>query len=291
MKKRFCALICVFISILYLCACTRKSDVLPNNKPSTKSTTFSIQFIDVGQGDAALVECDGHNMLIDAGDKSHGEKVYSVLQEKQIQHLDILAISHLHEDHIGGLIKALTYASKIDLTLSNSDYRDNQTFREVEHQLGINEAKITIPHTGDKFRLGSAEIEVIGREAFDENDSLVLLITYGKTSFLFTGDIQYDAQKRIYEKYANDQDKPFKIDLIKMPHHGSYEGSLYYFVRTFEPDYAIISVGKENTYGHPFSETLDLLDQAEVKKVYRTDIDGDITVKSNGKALKIVTNR
>ena len=138
MKKRLLALICALFSVICLCSCSGNSDVIPDIKPSTKSSTFSIQFIDVEQGDSALVECDGHYMLIDAGDKLHGSNVYSVLQEKQIQHLDILAISHLHDDHIGGLIKALTYASQIDLTLSNSDYRDTQTFRDVEHQLGIN---------------------------------------------------------------------------------------------------------------------------------------------------------
>ena len=294
MKNRLLALICVLVSVICLCSCSGKSDVipdvLPDITPSTKSSTFSIHFIDVEQGDSALVECDGHYMLIDAGDKLHGSNVYSVLQEKQIQHLDILAISHLHDDHMGGLIKALTYASQIDLTLSNSDYRDNQTFRDVEHQLGINGATITVPHTGEKFTLGSAEIEVVDCESVTDNDSLVLLITYGKTRFLFTGDIEYEAQKRIADKYANDKDEEFKINLMKMPHHGSSEGSLNRFVRTFMPDYAIISVGKGNPYGHPHKETLDLLDQAEVK-VYRTDLNGDIIVKSDGKELEILPDK
>jgi len=290
MRKRLLALICVLVSVICLCSCSGKSDVIPDITPSTKSSTFSIHFIDVGQGDSALVECDGHYMLIDAGDKLHGSNVYSVLQEKQIQHLDILVISHLHDDHIGGLIKALTYASQIDLTLSNSDYRDTQTFRDVEHQLGINGATITVPHTGEKYKLGSAEIEVVDCESATDNDSLVMLISYGKTRFLFTGDIEYDAQKRIADKYVNDKDEEFKINLMKMPHHGSSEGSLNRFVRTFMPDYAVISVGQGNRYGHPHKETLDLLDQAEVK-VYRTDLNGDILVKSNGKELEIVTNK
>ena len=116
------------------------------------------------------------------------------------------------------------------------------------------------------------------------------MITYGKTRFLFTGDIEYKAQSRIAEKYMNDNDKEFKIDLIKMPHHGSYEGSLYKFIRTFMPNYAVISVGSKNNYGHPHKETLDLLEDAEVK-VYRTDIDGDIIVRSNGKELSFETSK
>lgn len=138
---------------------------------------------------------------------------------------------------------SITYASKIDKTLANSSYGQTATFRKMEHELGINGAKITVPHTGDKFQFGSSEIEVIDVASSSENDSLVLMITYGDTKFLFTGDIEDDAQTRISDKYENDE--AYKINLIKMPHHGSSSpqsvngtGSLYRFIRTFMPDYA-----------------------------------------------------
>lgn len=139
MKKRLFALMPVVLLLLCLSAWGF----------SNNSSTFSIQFIDVGQGDAALLECDGRYMLIDGGDESAGDTVYSVLEEKGIQHLDILAISHMHKDHIGGLVKALTYASQIDKTIANTSYGQTATFRKVEHELSINDAKITVPHTGD----------------------------------------------------------------------------------------------------------------------------------------------
>ena len=161
MKKYIIVSLSLLISVLFLCSCKISKDDIPFKKPVSKSSTFSIQFIDVGQGDSALVECDGRYMLIDGGDKLHGDKIYSVLEENEIQHLDILVMSHLHEDHIGGLIKALTYASNIDLTLSNSDYRENNIFKAVENQLSINGTKITVPHIGEKYKLGSASIEVI----------------------------------------------------------------------------------------------------------------------------------
>lgn len=285
-------LLSLLFSAICLCSCKISKDDIPVKKSISKSSTFSIQFIDVGQGDSALVECDGRYMLIDGGDKLHGDKVYSVLEEKKIQHLDILVMSHLHEDHIGGLIKALTYASKIDLTISNSDHRENSVFKAVENELSINGAKITVSHIGEKYKLGSSEIEVIDTASQSENDSLVLLITYGKTRFLFTGDIEENAQERITKKYINSKDEPFKIDLLKMPHHGSYENTLYTFLRTFMADYIIISSG--NQYGHPSEKTLDLLNnpKSDYKpKVYRTDKNGDIIVKSNGKSLHIETTK
>ena len=290
MRRYFLTLFSLFFALLFI-SCD-KSDNDSTFIPQAKdSSTFSINFIDVGQGDSALVECDGRYMLIDGGDKVAGDRVYFTLVENNIQHLDILAISHFHDDHIGGLTKALCYASKIDKTIANANYReDSKTFKEVEHQLGINGSQITVPNIGDKFKLGSADIEVVDVAAESANDSLVLLITYGETRFLFTGDIEYNAQTRISDKYQNENDDPYVVDLIKMPHHGSYTGSLYRFIRTFNPDYAIISVGEGNLYRHPHEKTLDLLEDADLK-VYRTDINGDILVRSNGKELSIETRK
>jgi len=281
MKKRVLAIILSIASVLCLCACT-----------TSKDSTFSIQFIDVGQGDSALVECDGHYMLIDGGETTAGEKVYNVLVDKGVQKLDYLVISHLHTDHYGGLIKAVTFASSIGKTLSNSDYTDNAQFRSLENQLAINGTSISIPHEGDKFQLGSAEIEVIDASSAEANDSLVILITYGKTKFLFTGDIEESAQTRISNKYQSESDASFPVSLVKMPHHGSYTGTLYRFMRTFMPDYVVISVGKDNPYGHPHRETLDLLNSKTwAPKVYRTDLNGDIIVRSDGKNLSVETSK
>ena len=289
MRKVLYSVVLVILSCFLMCGCMNSKAALSG---INQSSSFSIQFIDVGQGDSALIECDGRYMLIDGGDTSAGDKVYNVLEEKGIQHLDILVMSHLHTDHIGGLAKALTYASSIDLTLSNSNYSDNEAFRKVEHELGINGSSITIPSVGQKYQLGSSTVEVIDASAEEANDSLVLLITYGKTKFLFTGDIEENAQTRISDRYENENDKAYKIDLIKMPHHGSYTGTLYRFLRTFTPEYAILSVGKDNPYGHPHEETLDKLDSMTwSSKVYRTDENGDIIVKSDGKTLSVTTSK
>lgn len=299
MKKRLLLFLLLLMTLLCLCSCSEEKE----------ESTFSIQFIDVGQGDAALVECDGHYMLIDGGETSAGDKVYNVLEEKGIRKLDILAVSHLHTDHYGGLIKALTYASKIGVTISNEAYSDNETFRKFEHVLKINSTKIKVPECGKEYKLGSAKVKVIDSHAGETNDSLVLLITYDKTRFLFTGDIMANGQLRVREALQQKEgvlsDNKDWVSLIKMPHHGAYndkygfqDSNLNALLYEYEPSYFVISVGANNQYNHPHQETLDLLESfVEImglnwdRHVYRTDEQGDVIVRSNGKELSFETSK
>ena len=301
MNSRIWALILSLVILLGLCGCS---------KPDSNST-FSIRFLDVGQGDAALVECDGHYMLIDGGggksdaeNKNAGEKVYNALRDNGVKKLDILAISHLHADHIGGLSKglqALEGRNPIGITISNSKTSDTATFRDFEHELYRNESEITIPAPGDVFKLGSATVKVLDTSAEEANDSMILLITYGSTRFLFTGDIERNGQLRVIEELQKDTEK-YGQSLIKMPHHGAYnddyglrKNALYLLLREYDPNYIVVSVGKNNQYKHPHEETIDMLENLiiDVKglnwssHVFRTDENGDIWVQSNGKDISV----
>lgn len=295
MKKshRFILVICILLVVFSGCSKPSTNAASETSKTIVeKKSSFSVCFIDVGQGDSALIECDGKYMLIDGGDKAAGDKVHDVLSNKGVNQLEILAISHYHQDHIGGLQKALIGISKIQKTISNRPYWDkNNDYLYLDDYLTQFGSKIDIPSIGDIFNLGSATIEVLDVSDAEPNDSLVLMITYGDTKFLFTGDIEEKAEKRIIDLYANEDDEPYAIDVIKMPHHGSWQNqNLVRLFWVFDPEYAVISVGDYNTYGHPHQETMVLLAQAGTK-VYQTNTDGDITFTSDGKSITVETSK
>jgi len=244
---------------------------------SAQQSTFSVRFIDVGQADAALVECDGHYMLIDGGNKTDSSKIYSILKSQNITHLDMIVASHAHEDHVGGIPGALSYASAGKTLCPVTNY-DSDAFRDFAKYAAQKGGGITVPKAGGKYTLGSAEVTVLGLNASaDDNDrSIILNIKYGKTTFLFTGDAERDAEQALLDSKAD-----ISAAVLKVGHHGSDGATTYPFLRAVMPTCAVISVGADNGYGHPTEAVLSRLKDAGTK-VYRTDINGDIVIKSDG---------
>jgi competence protein ComEC len=265
----------------------------PTESPTEASATppvdsnFNIHFIDVGQADAALILCDGKAMLIDGGNAEDSNLLYTYLKKHGITHLDYVIGTHAHEDHIGGLAGALSYAS-VSTALCPTNSYDTKAFTNFVKALSKHGVAITIPSTGDSFTLGSAICTVLSvnaDKADPNNSSIVLRIVYGETSFLFTGDAERQTEQAIIDSNAY-----IHSTVLKVGHHGSNSSTSYIWLREVMPQYAIISVSKDNSYGHPTEEVLSRLRDAEVK-TFRTDLQGDILCTSDGKTVSFTVTR
>lgn len=250
---------------------------------------FSVSFIDVGQADSVLIRNGNYNMLIDAGNNEDGEKLVNYFKSLGIEEFTYVFATHPHEDHIGGMDDIINNF-KIDNYYMSNKLSTTKTFMDVLDALDGCNLKYTVPNKGDTLKLGDANIKVIypGDDKSNINDSsIVLKITYGKNSFLLTGDATSNVERKIYNE-------DIKSDVLKVAHHGSSYSSTDVFLDRVKPYYAVISVGKNNIYNHPSNNTLEKLNKRNIK-VYRTDLDGTIVFISDGnnlsvKALKTDTN-
>ena len=260
------------------------SNVNPSDIP--ENSNFEVHFIDVGQADSALIECDGETMMIDGGNVADSNVVAAYLKKEDVTELNYVVCSHAHEDHVGGLSGALS-VTKADNIYAPKTETNTKAYKNFKKKAEEQNVEIKHPNVGDEIQLGSSTVEFLG--PVDENGkdlnstSIVLKITYGNTSFLFTGDAESDEEEEILNSGAD-----LKSTVLKVGHHGSRTSTSYPFLREVMPQYAVISVEKGNSYGHPNEETLSKLSEAGVE-VYRTDESGDIVMTSDGNSINVVT--
>lgn len=251
-------------------------------KTAGGSDRLEVHFMDVGQGDATLIMTDGHAMLIDAGNNNKGTAVQSYLQKQGIKKLDYVIGTHPDADHIGGL-DVIIYKFDCQKVLL-PDYRKNtKTFEEVEDTMKTKNYKAVYPSVGDTYQLGDAVFTVTAPadKKFDSaNDySISVRLQYGNNTFLFVGDAEEDSEKEMLKS-----NQEIGADVYKVSHHGSKTGTSEEFLEKVDPQYAVISCGEDNSYGHPHAEVLNLL-RREGIKVFRTDAQGTIVAVSDGKKI------
>lgn len=267
------------------------SDAAEENNPGLpEDSYFEITFFDVGEGDSTLVKCDGQTMLIDGGLPGSSSFLYSYLKQNGIDYLDYIVCTHAHEDHVGGLSGALNYAGVGTVYAPVTEF-DSRAFRSFVKYLGKQGKEITVPAAGHCFTLGSASVQIVGPVDMAlatenvNNTSIVLRIVYGETSFLLTGDAE-----TIEEESILDAGYDIRSDVLRVGHHGSYTSTSDDFLRAVSPDYCVISVGKDNAYGHPHDVVLNRITEFGAI-VYRTDLDGYIACTSDGDNVTFRTEK
>ena len=314
MKKRFFSFALVLIMLLSLSGCVNTSTVTaptatdapsandntggieamepvvseaPNTTPLPENSICEVHFIDVGQADAIVINCDNHYMMIDGGNSEDSSLIYSYLKDQNISYLDYVVCTHANEDHVGGLSGALNFA-KVEQVFAPVTAYDSKAFNSFLKYVKQQGLEITIPTTGSVISLGSATLQFFApdKQYDDVNDtSIVIRMVYGDVSFLFTGDAT-----RVREADILAAGYALESTVLKVGHHGSSSSTSYPFLMAIMPKYAVISVGEGNSYGHPSDDTLSRLRDADVT-VYRTDMQGTIICTSDGKSVSFSTTK
>ena len=261
------------------------------DKPDGK---LHVNFYDVGQGDAILIETpENHQILVDGGPSS---TILSKLSEDlpfYDKSLDMVVITHPHADHIDGLIDVLEHYSVNEVLMTGINYTSSD-YTELKNLIKGKKISIKIAFSGQEISWGDGPIIKIlepekslrGKRIENlNNSSIVLKIEYESKAELLTGDFENSAQDKISSDYLTE----FRANVLKVAHHGSKNGLSLRFLTAVKPEYVVISVGADNRYGHPAEDLLDLVSKYSV---YRTDLDGDIftSVDSAGK-LEVSTQK
>lgn len=266
-----------FIATILLGSCSSQ----PMNTLASDPDKMEVHFLDVGQGSSTFITCDGHSMLIDAGDDSKGTMIQNYLKKQNVEKLDYLVLTHPDSDHIGGAPVIIT-KFKINKVFVSNFEKDNKTYRKLIQSLDDKHLKYTTPNVGAQYFLGSATVTFLApnREYDNPNDSsIALLVQNGDNRFLFTGDAGEEAEQDILENGLD-----ISADVYLAGHHGSKTSTSEDFFEAAGPSCAVISCGAGNSYGHPHAQTLNTF-RANKVQVYRTDEDGTIIATSDGNKI------
>lgn len=315
--KKYLQIICglILCCTMLLTGCGQgggqSSDTATNSKVEAKGQ-LTISMLDIGQGDAVLIQTGAKNILIDTGDDKYYEdgkkgkentQLLTELQKLKIDHIDTLVMTHAHADHIGKADKVIAQYGVKELVYngipSTSKYFINAL--KAAKANGTQQVKVK---AGDVLDFGngvSFEIVSPNQSLIDEdtaaikakkkvdvnNESVVGRLTFGNFAMLFTGDAEGPVEKTMAASYG----KKLKCQVLKAGHHGSKTSSTAEFLKLVQPESVVMSLGVNNQYGHPHEALLNRLQKQGIKNIYRTDANGTITIVSDGSSYSITTEK
>ena len=250
---------------------------------------IAVHFIDVGQGDAELImTSDGKTVLIDSGTPESRTVLTGYLKEQGVKKIDYFVLTHPHADHIGGAAAVLDAFDVVNVIMTDAP-TTTSTYKKVLQKIDEKDFGVIFAEAGKEYSLGEAKITILGpvSDYSDDlnNTSIVLRLTYGRAAFMFTGDAEKKAEQDMLTKFPASY---FRADVLKLGHHGSSTSTSDGWFFAVSPEYAVISCGRNNDYGHPHREILSLL-KKNGTTYFRTDTDGSIVMSSDGESVKIIS--
>ena len=291
MTKKFLKFLYLIYCILLLTGCSSQLNETDTavNEPNVQTaeetvsdSSMEVHFIDVGQGDCTLIRCDGQSLLIDAGNNSKGTAIQLYLQKQGIKELDYIVGTHPDADHIGGL-DVILYKFDCKTIILPDSKKNTRTYDDVIQTMKRKNYNSILPKTGNEYSVGAASFEIIapnnkhGDNA--NNISVSILLSHGNNRFIFTGDAEEESESDMLENGQS-----IAADVYKVSHHGSKTATTQEFLDNINPEYAVISCGDENSYGHPHAQTLNRLYKKNIK-MFRTDKQGSIVAASDGSSI------
>lgn len=254
----------------------------PTPEPTKEAGEMKVHFLDVGQGLSILVQSDGQTMIYDGGDKSTSSFVVSYLQKQNVTTIDYLISSHYDSDHMAGLIGCLN-AFDVKNVISSDYEHDSKLYQSFIQTVADKGLTMQHPAVGTEFSFGSGSFQILAPATIDPNDSnknsVAIKLTNGDNSFIFTGDAENTSEKAMCESGID-----LSCDVLVPGHHGSATATSWDFLQATVPEYAVISCGKDNQYGHPDKDVMDKLESMDIH-VYRTDKQGTIVAVSDGTTI------
>lgn len=253
-------------------------------------THMSVHFINVGAADGIYINCADVNVVIDAGDFTLTNTALEYLQRQGVHKLNLAMCSHPHLDHIGGMpdiLKTMDVDRFIMPVLPESILPITKSYNDILDILQSKSIKVEKPIAGDTFSIGELKFEIFAPLSdYDNvnNYSVVVKMSFGKVSFLFTGDAQMESERDMISKGYD-----VSADVLKVGHHGSKTSTSGEFLKKVSPKYAVISSAPE-PHGHPHKVIVNRLTAAKVN-VLRTDTEGTIVCTTDGENIKVTTEQ
>ena len=262
--------------------------VSPEQAVGDTEDILTVTFLDVGQGNSVLVENDGQFMLIDGGDREYSSFVVSYLKQRGVEELAYIVASHYDADHINGVVGALNVFD-CDMVLAPDYVTDTRVYQSFCNVISEKDIALAYPAVGETYTFGDAEFTIVCPDRYgysEANDnSIGLRLVHGENSFLICGDAGVEMEEKMMESGME-----LDSDVYMASHHGSSGSSSAEFLEAVSPAAVVISVGADNSYGHPTERVLG--DIARIgAELYRTDQIGTITVTSDGQEIVISAER